>query len=177
MGLTKTQQALAIMTTAFGGKFTDKQAAVYARFLRDLDDSLVSLAIEKILLTAKFPPTIAEIRDEVKRLKIAAAGDETLTADKAWFIVQKAVRRYGVYGKPLPGGGYEEVKFDDANCQRAVDYFGWDELCKMPIDKVEIYRKHFTDIYARVEKEAAAIEQGNALLNGGVLQIANRKRF
>lgn len=71
---------------------TDKDAFdVWYGLLKDLDYSKVSAAIQKHMMTSKFPPTIADIREQCVSLSQERPLDEL----EAWSMVRRALRNCG----------------------------------------------------------------------------------
>lgn len=84
---------------------------VWYELLRDLSYEQVNIAIQKYMLTEKFPPTIADIR--TKANDIVAKIEESMSELEAWSLVSKAISNSGYHA---------EEEFDKLPevCQRAV---------------------------------------------------------
>lgn len=66
---------------------------IWYNLLQDIPYNVASAAIQKYMMTEKFPPTVADIRDMVANVKM---GDKPLWSD-GWEEVLIAIRKYGSY--------------------------------------------------------------------------------
>lgn len=66
---------------------------IWYSLLSDLDYNIANIAIQKYMLTEKFPPTIADIREMATNVK---TGEIPLWSD-GWEEVLRAIRKYGSY--------------------------------------------------------------------------------
>ena len=154
MELTKTQKALSLLTGIYD-RFTEERAGLYAQFLGDIPDEVLTAAIKSLILTSKFPPTIAEIREEAERIYRIASGKQIPTAGEAWNEALKAVREYGYYQKP---------KFSSPLIEEAVRRFGWEELNMQPMNTIGVARGQFMKIYDSVASERRGTKRIEALI-------------
>lgn len=104
---------------------------------------VVSSATYQYILQNKFPPTIAEIREEV--IKITNP-DALKTGEQAWEEVVKAVKRFGYYRQG------EALKTLDKATQRAVNTVGWQDICHS--EKIGVVRSNFFKVFEAVNKGA-----------------------
>lgn len=128
-------QALAVLTAGYQREMTDATIALYVQHLDDIDDRVLSKAVDELLVRSKFFPSIADIRE---RCALVVLGD-TLPPDVsvAWGEVWKAVTSEGRFYRPqwshpMIGlaleevGGYYEVcmsSFPDQLRSRFVKAF------------------------------------------------------
>ena len=66
---------------------------IWLKALEDTPDELVSLAFENHIMTAKYPPSIAEIRERIFSLSSNTTDDWTAAFD----LVRRAIAKYGSY--------------------------------------------------------------------------------
>lgn len=170
--MTENQKAIAVMCSLFNG-FTPEKAAVYDRFLSDIPAPLLSKAIQYLAMTAKFPPTVAEIRAEAERIYHKAQGIQEPDASRAWEAAKDAISRVGSYRTP---------KFDDPICEKAVQRFGWKELCQTPVDSMGVARAQFMKMYESIAASSKKEKQTARLLGDGKVQaliqrVAERKQL
>lgn len=110
-------KVVAVLMAAFpNNKATSATAKIYEQLLVDLDASVATAAVERLLATATFMPAIAEIRAACADL---ACGEKRAGGD-AWGDVLDAVGRFGRYRTPA---------FTDPAVSRAVAALGWVEIC------------------------------------------------
>ena len=84
---------------------------VWFELLKDIPYQQANVAIQKYMLTEKFPPTIADIRE--KATQIVESVDNSMSELEAWSLVRKAVRNSGYHS-------VEEFEKLPEACQRAV---------------------------------------------------------
>ncbi len=113
---------------------------VYRSMLVDLDFTRVDGAVRRLLATARFMPTIAEIRAAVG---VVAHGVKRSGAE-AWGDVHAAMRKYGSHRSP--GVDFD---FDDPIVTRLVRAFGWFDLCRS--ENATADRARFIDAYEQIE--------------------------
>lgn len=115
---------------------------VWYELLRDLSYEQVNIAIQKYMLTEKFPPTIADIR--TKANDIVAKIEESMSELEAWSLVSKAISNSGYHAEE------EFDKLPEA-CQRAVgNPQNLKEWAMMESDKVAtVEQSHFIRNYRK----------------------------
>ncbi len=129
---------------------------LWSEILSDIPFKVAKAAIIKVLATAKFWPTVAEIREAAASL---TAGSAPLVAD-AWAMVREAIRR------DLP-----ENRLHPA-IQRAIRGFGGLDGIGYS-ENIEIIRSQFFKIYepvARDEQQQAALPESVRQFIGGVVK-------
>lgn len=130
-------------------RVTDATPAVYETALRDLEHRHAQLAVNRLLATAKFMPTIAEIREAA----VEIAHPELRSGAEAWGDVVKAVSKFGINRTPT---------FDDRLVAAAVEAIGWTNICNAKQDDPST-RAKFADAYnaaARRARTDAALSRG-----------------
>lgn len=139
------QKLVTVLVTAFPNTMvrltTDQQQqtmSVYRRMLGDLDYACANAAVERLLATSRFMPTVAEIRDVVQSLTVG----EQIPGGEAWGHVVKAIAAQGAYR--VPG---TDFVFRDPVTVQVVGALGWVNLCQsenQPADRarfIELYDK------------------------------------
>lgn len=110
----------------------DETFEVYERILADIPLPVLTTAIEQTLAGARFPPTIAEIREIALKLVMPPK----LEGAEAWGIVVKAMADIGFYRSPT---------FDDPIITKMVNIMGWQTLCSSENQVAD--RAHFIKNY------------------------------
>lgn len=153
MTSTETKKLVAILIASFpAAKVSLDTVTVYERMLADLDYPAASAAVERLLATSKFLPTVAEIREAALTLY---AG-ETRPGGEAWGDVLKAIRKYGYVRAP----GID-FHFDDpiiADCVRALN---WTELCNSENQAAD--RARFIELYDKLAASARRSQLSESL--------------
>jgi hypothetical protein len=135
-----------LMAAFPASKTNDSTSAVYEEMLLDLDVDLARVAVTRLLVTAKWMPTIAEIRAASTDLRLGPVRD----GGEAWKDAMAAARYVGRYGVP---------KIRDPLVREALRMWGsWQSFCDSPEDDpggrarfIELYdsltrRKRDTDV-------------------------------
>jgi hypothetical protein len=132
-------------------KMTSATSAVYERQLADLDVRCVTVAVERLVNTLNWLPTIAQIRAEAATV---LHGHRRLGGE-AWGDVVAEMRRVGWYGVP---------RFDDPVVSDAVRMLGWQGLCSSTNEIAD--RARFTELYdglAERQRKETVVSIGLAL--------------
>lgn len=119
-----------------------EDAEIWFKMLEDLPYKAAGYAVQKHIMTNKFPPTIAEIRE-------AAIPDTTLNAQEAWSLVMKAISN-GIYNAKS-----EYDKLPPA-CKKAIG--SPDVIHSLALEDAKtlmsVQQSHFMRTYAQaVERE------------------------
>lgn len=98
MNKQETAKLLAYIAIAYpNGKVEPNEPTVnlWSQFTAEMPYSAAKAAVDSMIATLKFPPTIADIREAVARAQSEARGD--LSAGEAWAKVNRSFRLYGYY--------------------------------------------------------------------------------
>jgi hypothetical protein len=124
---------VAAMIAAFPqARVTPGTSPVYERMLADLDYVAAQAAVERLIATSRFMPTVAELRSTVLDL----THGERRPGGEAWGDVLKAIGRVGKYRTPT---------FADQSVARAVTALGWENICDS--DNQVADRARFIELY------------------------------
>jgi hypothetical protein len=120
--------------------------SVYESLLHDVEFATAKAAVERLICTNRFMPTIAEIRETCVLVKHGSKR----TGAEAWGDVGIAIRKFGSYRQP---------KFEDQAVAQAVKCLGWRNLC-LGSSNESADRARFCEIYdsiTRRERENEAL--------------------
>lgn len=130
----------------------DLKVQVWHEMLRDLDYSVASMAIKKLIALNTFPPAIAEVRKAAAEITNPGL---LLAPVEAWSEVQDHFRRTGSYRTP---------SFSNPLIDKAVSAMGgWVELCRSE-EPTGVTRAHFLRIYEGLAESEAERIKTTALL-------------
>jgi hypothetical protein len=108
--------------------------------LSDTSFEVAQVALQRLIATSKFPPTIAEMRESISAVRYPSM----LDSGEAWGEVTEAIRNYGYYRQ-------EEAMASMCEPVRlAVQRMGWRELCMSENGMAD--RAHFLRIYESMVK-------------------------
>lgn len=110
---------------------------VYALALCDIEAQVLRMAVVRCIQECRFFPSVAEVRAQAERIAEIAGGARRLSAGEAWQDAMRAVRM-------------SERVFATPEVRRAVDIYGWRDLCVLPEKDVSVARGQFMRIYEGV---------------------------
>jgi hypothetical protein len=139
---------VAMLSAAYrDAPISEQTSEVYEAMLSDLDFAAGQQAVQRLICSSKWLPTVAEIRAaaaDVKHGPVRAGGE-------AWGDLVEAIRRVGSY-RPAP-------TFADPLVAECVKAMGWRELCLGSNDAAD--RAKFVALYdALAGRERAGIVAG-----------------
>lgn len=141
----------------------DKDAFdMWFALLQDLPYKLANVAIQKHMLTEKFPPTPAEIRE--KAAQMIEVPETEMSELETWALVRKAIRNSGYHAQE------EFDKLPEA-CREAVgNAANLEEWAKMDYEKVESvgqshFIRNFRTAVLRIKEEQRLPEQTRKLIS------------
>jgi hypothetical protein len=124
-------------------------AAVYTAGLLDLDFGRVRAAVDRLVKSSKWIPTIAEIREAA----VDVAHGTRVPGGEAWGKCLAMIRRYGSHRHPGA-----DFPVDDPILLATISSFSWRDLCHG--DNAAADRARFIELYdqlAKGERKEAAI--------------------
>jgi hypothetical protein len=125
----------------------------------DLSYEVCGVAIKKYMLTNKFPPTVAEIRE----LASGIVNGDPLTWGESWERAMTAVRRYGSYNQ------VEAMNSLDPLTRKCVDSIGFMQLCMS--ENIMVERAHFQKIFEIFAKREQVDKQIPLQLRQAISQL------
>lgn len=125
----------------------------------DLSYDVCSVAIQKYMLTNKFPPTVADIRE----LASGVVNGDPLTWGESWERALNAVRRYGSYNQA------EALNSLDPLTRKCVDSIGYMQLCMS--ENIMVERAHFQKIFDVMAKREQQDKQMPLQLKQAISQL------
>jgi hypothetical protein len=170
--MNRLRNKLAELVLAFPNKEIPAETiALYAQRLSMMPADAVCMAIDRLMDTARFFPTIAEIKEE------AAAGPfGAPLADEAWAEVLKEARRVGYNRLPIFHAGQfhdpPKREFSNPTIEAAVQSVGWEMICTTPKDKISYVRDAFVKAFNALQHRTQEARQTGALpLDEGRIEI------
>ncbi|UWG96812.1 replicative helicase loader/inhibitor [Dehalobacter sp. DCM] len=125
--------------------------ALWQQMLSDMPYDVAKAALMRVLATAKFFPTVAEIREAA----VSNSQPNRLSAPEAWEEATRAIRKYGYYK--------EQEGLDSLSpaTRKAVQSIGWKSFCTNEDEGVlrGQFRMAFETMATR-DAEVARLPQG-----------------
>lgn len=119
---------------------SDYTLKAYALGIEDLDHAQTERAIRDLVLSAKFMPAIAEIRERVVAIKLGPQR----TGVEAWGDLLRAVGRFGRDREPEARAW---LRARDPLAEEALTAIGWRPLCNTDEAEHAPARAKFCDAY------------------------------
>lgn len=138
MDKVSTTKAIAPLQLAFKGALEKDRLQFYVMMLSDIPPQILEVAVKKLIMTNKFLPSIAEIREAAYGIKGTISGTAAPDESEAWGEVIKAIRSVGYYGKP---------KFSHETITATVNNIGWQDICMTTNDGMNTLRSQFRRAY------------------------------
>nr|DAH73563.1 MAG TPA: replisome organizer [Caudoviricetes sp.] len=138
MDKVSTTKAIAPLQLAFKGALEKDRLQFYVMMLSDIPPQILEAAVKKLIMTNKFLPSIAEIRETAYGIKGTISGTAAPDESEAWGEVVKAIQSVGYYGKP---------KFSHEAITTAVNNIGWQDICTTPNEGTNTLRSQFRRAY------------------------------
>ena len=111
---------------------------IWYELLKDLDYATANVAIQKHMVSSKYPPTIADIREQATEVSY---GQAPLWSD-GWEQVLRAMRLYGSYRLQ------EALDSMDDLTRKAVKRLGFKELCIS--ENIAVDRANFRMVFEQL---------------------------
>ena len=111
---------------------------IWYELLKDLDYATANVAIQKHMVSSKYPPTIADIREQATEVSY---GQAPLWSD-GWEQVLRAMRLYGSYRLQ------EALDSMDDLTRKAVKRLGFKELCMS--ENIAVDRANFRMVFEQL---------------------------
>lgn len=147
-------KAVAPLQLAYNASLDDNRLRLYVEMLSDIPPSILEASVKKLIMTNKFLPSIAEIREVAYGIKEIISGTAAPDESEAWGEVIKAIRSVGYYGKP---------KFSHEAITVAVNNIGWQDICMTTNEGMNILRSQFRRAY-QLSVERQKDNRDNAVL-------------
>ena len=113
---------------------------LWAKLLGDIPYPVAEKAVSKIIMTAKFFPTVSEVRDVAQKLIL---GDRRLPEpEEAWLEVMRQV------------DGIKQPQWSCPEIKEAVAAIGYRNICDCSVDGLGVIRGQFMRIYSTFKNRA-----------------------
>lgn len=161
--LLQADQLVTMLAEATGRKLTAEGLMAYDIALSDVPIAALNTATYRLLRSAKFMPSPAEIREAAGVATGAVAAKDKPTL--AWCDVRRSISRVG---------GYDSPNFEDAIINATIrEMGGWVLLCESTVEELVWREKDFLRMYAalsscnladdRTERLSGITEKENGL--------------
>lgn len=132
---------------------------IWYTLLSDLEYPVLNAAIQKYMVTNKFPPTIADLRE----MATTICTGEIQEWGEGWEKVLKAIRFYGFYRET------EALETMDELTRTCVKRLGWRNLCMSENNNMD--RANFRMIYEQLSERTKKENVLPLSLNNTIKQL------
>lgn len=150
----ETAKLLAYIAIAYpNGKVEPNEPTVnlWAQFTDDVPYAFAKLAVDAMIATSPYPPTIAALRESVAKSTTDARGE--MSAGEAWSKVRKAISKYGSY---RPEQAHDAL--GDALWTAIEHVGGWKYICTTE-DEQSTLSAQFERRYKAAQEQAKYRQQ------------------
>ncbi|WP_027406190.1 hypothetical protein [Anaerovibrio sp. RM50] len=144
-------------------KMNEGSLLVYSKALSGLELVEIEAAMNKLILTSKFFPSVAEIYEQARLVRQYAVAESSgvrdLTESEAWDNAMQVVKEHGLLNS-------EPWNFANEKVAKAARRFGLKELSLLRTDEVNIARGQFTRFYREIMNEDNDNEYNKLVLGG-----------
>ena len=120
---------------------------IWYQLLSDIEYEAANVAIQKHIMVSKFPPSIAEIREQTVSVTV---GDKPIWSD-GWEEVLRAIRKFGMYREA------EALESMTETTRQAVKRLGFKEICMS--ENLMADRANFRQIFEQLAEREQANKQ------------------
>ena len=129
------------MSKAYRITIDEDTIGMYYEFLKDIEQDTLKKVFKRIIEKNKYFPTIAEIRQEVVKIKTP---ELSLNAEDEWEEVRKAIRKFDIYDSENALASLKPIT------KRVLGMTcSWYELCTRPSTEFQWLKKEFISIFNR----------------------------
>lgn len=112
----------------------------YVTYLADVPPEFIRAAVDELIKTSKWLPTVAEIREQARALWLNSKGLEEETAEKAWVILLQMIRKHG-FVEP------KREAFTSAAAYQAMRAVGWTAICMAKNNELGFLHNQYVSAY------------------------------
>lgn len=162
---------LSAIVTAYPASRVELNAdtvSLWTEMLSDIDAAEATLAVKALIATEHYPPSIADVREAVRKTRSEARGD--LTPGEAWARVFGAIRRFGYIH---PDEAREMLGEDLWNVVKQVG--GWTDICLS--EHAEVISAQFERRYKSMQDAQRWRETVPLPIQQAVKALADGKRL
>ena len=157
---------LAMYLEAFPhSKMEPSGLVIYAKALGDYPVEHIKKAMDKVIITSRFFPSVAEIIENINNLTNTAMGKTDLTEAEAWESAINTIKAHGIYSR-------EPWEFETKNIEKAARMFGLMELAMLELKDVNTARAQFTRFYRSIIDKDKDNYHNHLVLSGhGIVKL------
>nr|DAH87126.1 MAG TPA: replication protein P [Caudoviricetes sp.] len=134
-----TLKSLAPLVYAYQKEVKEGTFEAYATYLADVPPEYIRRAVDNLIRSSKWLPTVAEIREQAQAEWAEEKGLEEETAEKAWIALLQMIRKHG-FVEP------KREAFTSAAYQ-AMRAVGWTAICMAKNNELSFLHNQYVSAY------------------------------
>lgn len=142
-----TLKSLAPLVYAYQKEVKEGTFEAYVTYLADIPPEYVRRAVDNLIRSSKWLPTVAEIREQAQAVWADDEGLEEETPEKAWILLLELMKKYG-FQEPKRDQFSSEAAY---NAMRAI---GWRTVCMMTDSQLGYIHNEYIKAYEGVKSRA-----------------------
>ncbi|MBS6029109.1 MAG: hypothetical protein KH813_06805 [Negativicoccus succinicivorans] len=139
-----TLKSLAPLVYAYQKEVKEGTFEAYATYLADIPPEYIRRAVDNLIRSSKWLPTVAEIREQAQAEWAEDKGMEEETAEKAWILLLELVKKYSFQG-------IKRDKFSSDAAYNAMRAIGWRTVCMMTDSQMGYVHNEYVKAYEGVK--------------------------
>lgn len=116
----------------------------YVTYLADVPPEFIRAAVDELIKTSKWLPTVAEIREQAQAEWAKDNGMEEETAEKAWILLLELMKKHG-FQEP------KRDKFSSDAAYNAMRAIGWRTVCMVTDSQLGYLHNEYIKAYEGVK--------------------------
>lgn len=165
-----TLKSLSTLQLAYSRELSETRLDFYVCQLCDISPEVLFVAVQILIKTSVFLPTISEIRKTAREVMEQVTKQRTPDWAEAWNEVEQQIRKVGHVGRPC---------FSTPEIAETVRCIGWRHICETQVSNLNTLRAQLRDVYesvlSRKERQenislVIAQVQGNPALKNNIMQ-------
>lgn len=167
VNLESTLKSLEPLVYAYQKDVQEGTFEAYVTYLADVPPECIRAAVDELIKTSKWLPTVAEIREQARAVWMNSKGLEEETAEKAWIALLQMIRKHG-FIEP------KREAFTSLAAYQAMRAVGWRVICMAADSQLSRLHNEYLKAYEGVKgakpvliKKREAIDHAKVLLLDG----------
>lgn len=164
VNLESTLKSLEPLVYAYQKDVKEGTFEAYATYLSDVPPEFIRAAVDELIKTSKWLPTIAEIREQARALWMASNGLEEETAEKAWISLLQMIRKHGL-NQP------RREEFTSSAAYQAMRAVGWHVICMAANNQLSRLHHEYVKAYEGVRGRKPVVIKKAEMINHGNVRL------
>lgn len=149
-------KGMKLLSLAYSKEINQDMLEVWYSMLHQYTTEQFSQAVQELIKTEKFFPSIAHITEQISKQEM----EYFPSAEDEWNLVREAVRKYGSYRIPEAMNSFKPYT------RKIVEHIGFFNICQATAEEQKWNRKEFIEEYDSLkDKYTVELQIGNKGVN------------